>query len=153
MFGLLGSERLRAASSAALATEDVLLAGVRKQPDINVIASRREREVEAVIWNYNDDDVSAPPANIDLALDGLPSELTRGVVEHFRIDSTHSNAFAAWKQMGSPQSLSAAQYEQLQKEGQLQLLTSPESVPIQKGSLHLHFSLPRQSMSLVRFAW
>jgi len=55
--------------------------------------------------------------------------------------------------MGSPQSLSAAQYEQLQKEGQLQLLTSPESVPIQKGSLHLHFSLPRQSMSLVRFAW
>jgi xylan 1,4-beta-xylosidase len=75
------------------------------------------------------------------------------VVEHFRIDSTHSNAFAAWKQMGSPQSLSAAQYEQLQKEGQLQLLTSPESVPIQKGSLHLHFSLPWQSMSLVRLAW
>jgi xylan 1,4-beta-xylosidase len=75
------------------------------------------------------------------------------VVEHFRIDSTHSNAFAAWKQMGSPQSLSAAQYEQLQKEGQLQFLTSPESVPIQKGSLHLHFSLSRQSMSLVRLAW
>ena len=153
IFGLLGSERLRAASSAALATEDVLLAGVRKQPDINVIASRREREVEALIWNYKDDDVSGPPANIDLALDGLPPELTRGVVEHFRIDSTHSNAFAAWKQMGSPQSLSAAQYDELQKEGQLQLLRSPESLPIQKGSTHLHFSLPRQSISLVRLAW
>jgi xylan 1,4-beta-xylosidase len=153
MFGFLGSQRLSATSSAALAMEDVLRAGVRKQPDINVIATRREHEVEALIWNYHDDDVSAPGAEIDLNLDGLPPELTRGVVEHFRIDSTHSNAFAAWKQMGSPQSLSAAQYEQLQKEGQLQLLTSPESVPIQKGSLHLHFSLPRQSMSLVRFAW
>src|SRR5207302_11156198 len=73
MFGLLASERLRAASSAVLATEDVLLAGVRKQHDINVIASRREREIEAMIWNYNDDDVSGPPANIDLVLDGLPS--------------------------------------------------------------------------------
>jgi xylan 1,4-beta-xylosidase len=153
MFGFLGSQRLSATSSAALAMEDVLRAGVRKQPDINVIATRREHEVEALIWNYHDDDVSAPGAEIDLNLDGLPPEVTRGVVEHFRIDSTHSNAFAAWKQMGSPQSLSAAQYEQLQKEGQLQLLTSPESVPIQKGSLHLHFSLPRQSMSLVRFAW
>jgi xylan 1,4-beta-xylosidase len=106
-----------------------------------------------LIWNYNDDDISGPPANIDLALDGLPSELTRGTVEHFRIDSTHSNAFAAWKQMGSPQSLSAGQYEVLQKEGQLQLVTSPESVPIQKGSVHLSFTLPQQSMSLVRLAW
>jgi xylan 1,4-beta-xylosidase len=55
--------------------------------------------------------------------------------------------------MGSPQSLSAAQYEELQKEGQLQLLMSPEAVRVQKGSVHLHFSLPRQSMSLVRLAW
>ena len=153
MFGLLGSERLRATSSAALATEDVLRAGVRKEPDVNVIASRREHEVEALIWNYHDEDVSGPPADIDLALDGLPSELTRAVVEHFRIDSTHSNAFAAWKEMGSPQSLSAAQYEELQKEGQLQLLMSPEAVRVQKGSVHLHFSLPRESMSLVRLAW
>ena len=153
MFGLLGSERLRATSSAVLAIEEVLNSGVRKEPDVNMIASRREHEVEVLIWNYHDDDISGPPADIDLALDGLPSELTRGVIEHFRIDSTHSNAFAAWKQMGSPQSLSAAQYEELQKEGQLQLLTSPESVPIQNGSVHLHFSLPRQSMSLVRLAW
>ena len=153
MFGFLSSDRVRAKSSATLATEEVLHAGVRKEPDINVIASRREHEVELLIWNYHDDDVSAPAAEIDLTLDGLPSEVTRGVVEHFRIDSTHSNAFAAWKQMGSPQSLSATQHEQLQKEGQLQLLTAPESVPIQKGSLHLYFSLPRQSISLVRFAW
>jgi xylan 1,4-beta-xylosidase len=153
MFGLLGSERLKARSSAALATEDVLRTGVRKEPDVNVIASRREHDVEALIWNYHDEDDSAPGPEIDLNLNGLPPEVTRGVVEHFRIDSTHSNAFAAWKQMGSPQSLSAAQYEELQKEGQLQLLTSPESVPIQKGSVHLHFSLPRQSMSLVRLVW
>jgi xylan 1,4-beta-xylosidase len=153
MFGLLGSERLRATSSAALATEDVLRTGVRKEPDVNVIASRKEHEVEALIWNYHDDDISAPGAEIDLNVDGLPSEATRGVVEHFRIDSSHSNAFAAWKQMGSPPSLSGTQYEQLQKEGQLQLLTSPQSVPIQKGSLHLRFSLPRQGMSLVRLRW
>ena len=153
MFGLMGTERLTAKSSAALATQYVLRDGVRKEPDVNVIASRREHEVEVLIWNYHDDDVSAAPSGIDLNLESLPAEVTRGRVEHFRIDSTHSNVFAAWKEMGSPQSLSAAQSEQLQKEGQLQLLTSPEWVAIQNGSLHLHFSLPRQAMSLVRLAW
>ncbi|HZQ95372.1 MAG TPA: beta-xylosidase [Candidatus Sulfotelmatobacter sp.] len=153
MFGLLGSERVRATSSAALATEDVLARGVRHEPDVNLIAGRKDREIEALIWNYHDDDVSAPAADIDLIVDGLPAEVTRAMVEHLRIDSSHSNAFTAWQQMGSPQTLSASQYEQLQKEGQLQLLASPESAPIRKGSLRLHFSLPRQAMSLVRIAW
>jgi xylan 1,4-beta-xylosidase len=153
MFGLLGSERLKATSSGALPTQDVVRDGVRVQSDINVIASRTEKGIEALIWNYHDDDVVAPAADIDLEADGLPTGPTRVLLEHFRVDSAHSNAFTAWKEMGVPQSPSATQFEELQNEGQLQLLTSPEWINIQKGSLHLHFSLPRQSMSLVRLTW
>ena len=69
--------------------------------------------------------------------DMIPPEVTRGVVDYFRIHFTYSNAFAAWKQMGSPQSLSASEYYQLQKEGQLQLRNAPESVPIQNCSRYL----------------
>ena len=153
MFGLLGDNRLKATSSGALPTPDVIRDGVRAQADINVIASRTEHGVEALLWNYHDNDVAAPATSTEVRVDGLPAGVTRALLEHFCVDSTHSNAFTAWKDMGSPQSLSAAQYEQLQSEGQLQLLTSPEWIAIEKHSIHLRFNLPRQSLSLLRFSW
>ena len=59
MFGLLGDERIKATSSGALPSEDVIRDGVRGQPDINVIATRKDHEVEILIWNYHDDDLAA----------------------------------------------------------------------------------------------
>jgi xylan 1,4-beta-xylosidase len=153
MFGLLGRERLKATSTGALTTEDVLRDGVRAQPDVNVIATRKEHEIDILIWNYHDDDLAVPPASINLEVDGFPTAATRGVLEHFRVDSSHSNAFAAWKESGSPESLSAEQVEQLQGKGQLQLLESPREIMIEHGFLQLRFGLPRQGLSLVRFTW
>jgi xylan 1,4-beta-xylosidase len=153
MFGLLGSERVKATSSGALPNEDVVSTGVRGQPDIKSIATRRDREVEVLIWNYHDDDLAANAACVDVRIDGLPAGATRGVIEHFRIDSNHSNAFAAWKAIGSPQSPSPAQYQRLQEEGKLRLLDSPEWISIEKGVAQLQFALPRQGLSLVRVAW
>jgi xylan 1,4-beta-xylosidase len=126
---------------------------VRGQPDINVISTRKDHEVEILIWNYHDDDLAAAPTLIDLALSGLPARTSRGLLEHFRVDASHSNAFAVWKEMGSPQSPTEAQYERLQHAGQLQLLTSPAWVPIAQGVAHVQFALPRQGISLIRIAW
>ncbi len=153
MFGLLGTERVKATSTAALPTEDVVRNGVRGQPDISVIAARKNHEVDILVWNYHDDDLAALPASIDLELNGLTAELTQGILEHFRIDATHSNAFTAWKNIGSPRSPSSDQLDQLQKEGELQLLGSPEPISIAKGSVHLLFGLPRQGLSVVRLTW
>ena len=41
MFGLLGSERVKATSSGAMPAEEVVRDGVRGQPDISVIAARK----------------------------------------------------------------------------------------------------------------
>jgi xylan 1,4-beta-xylosidase len=153
MFGLLSSERVKASSTGALPTEQVVSAGVRQRPDIRAIATRKNQEVEALIWNYHDEDVNVPSAPIDLTISGLPESLRLALVEHFRIDAHHSNAFTAWKEMGSPQSPSPQQYEQLQSAGQLQLLTSPAWVSIEHGQVHLQFPLPRQGVSLVRIMW
>jgi xylan 1,4-beta-xylosidase len=153
MFGLLGNERVKATSSGALRTEDVVRDGVRGQPDISVIAARKDHHVEVLIWNYHDDDLPAALTPIDLVVSGLPAKTSRGLLEHFRVDSSHSNAFTAWKEMGSPQSPTEAQYEQLQSAGQLQLLTSPAWVAIAQGVTHLQFTLPRQGLSLVCVTW
>jgi xylan 1,4-beta-xylosidase len=153
MFGLLGRERVTATSSGALSSDDVVRDGVRGQPDINVIATRKEHEVEILIWNYHDDDLPAPAAPVDLAISGLPAQASRALFEHFRVDSSHSNAFAAWKGMGSPQSPSGEQYEQLERAGQLQLLSSPAWIPVAQGATNLQLALPRQGISLLRLGW
>ncbi|HEY7615237.1 MAG TPA: beta-xylosidase, partial [Terriglobales bacterium] len=153
MFGLLGTERLKVTSSGALPTDEIVRAGVRGKADIGAMAARKDHEVEILIWNYHDDDLPAPATSIDMAIRGLPAGAPRALLEHFRTDSNHSNAFTAWKEMGSPQSPSEAQYEQLEKAGQLHLLSSPAWTAVQQGTAHLQFALPRQGLSLVRIAW
>jgi xylan 1,4-beta-xylosidase len=153
MFGLLGDTRVNVTSSGALGNDEIVSGGVRGRADINAIATRKDHEADILIWNYHDDDLPSEAAPVDLTITGLPKNATRGLLEQFRIDSSHSNAFAAWKEMRSPQSPSPVQYEQLENAGQLQLLNSPAWTRIEKGSVRLQFALPRQAVSLVRIAW
>src|SRR5207249_3699838 len=133
---------------AALNTEQVVQDGVRGKADIRAIASRGEHGIQVMVWNYHDDEVPVKPASIELTIDGLPAETQQALVEHFRIDSEHSNAFAAWEEMGSPQSPTPDQYKQLESAGQLQLLTSPRWIQIDHGIVHVKLELPRQAVSL-----
>jgi xylan 1,4-beta-xylosidase len=153
MFGLLGNERVKVTSSGELPIKQIAELGVRGQPDVNALATRKDHEIQILIWHYHDEDVPAPDASVDLSVSGFPSNATRGLLEHFRVDSKHSNAFTAWKEMGSPQSPSADQLEQLQRAGQLQLLKSPEWMRIEKGTARLQFELPRQGLSLLHITW
>jgi xylan 1,4-beta-xylosidase len=153
MVGLLGTDLVKAESSAALPVDDILRAGVRGQPDIPVVATRKEHEIEVLLWNYHDADLPAGAAEIALSLRGLPANVTQAQLEHFRIDADHSNAFTAWKEMGAPPSPSPRQYVQLENAGQLQLLASPSFIPVEQGAAHLQFMLPRQGLSLLRIRW
>ncbi|MGH9741125.1 MAG: GH39 family glycosyl hydrolase [Candidatus Acidiferrum sp.] len=153
MFGLMGNERVKMLSSAGLSADEILGDGVRSRPDINGIATRKEHEIEILLWNYDDEDLPAVPASIELSVSGLPANASRALLEDFRIDATHSNSFTAWKEMGSPQTPTSSQYQQLETAGQLQLLDSPTWLGIEGGVAHLRFTLPREGLSLVRISW
>jgi xylan 1,4-beta-xylosidase len=153
MFALLARDRVEASSSAALDVDKVLREGVRQQPDVNVIATRSENAVEIFLWNYHDDELAASPALVNVQISGLPEKVEHGMLQDFRIDSAHSNAFAAWKDMGSPQPPTADQYKKLESAGQLQLLTSPAWLHIKHGTAQLQIELPRQGLSLVQIGW
>jgi len=153
MFGLLGEERIKVTSSGSLDTANVIQSGVRGAADVNALATRKSHEVDILVWNYHDDDLAAPAVPIELVINGLPKDRTRALVEHLRVDADHSNAFAEWKAIGSPQSPSLAEYEKIQAAGQLQLLTSPSWVPVENDAARLSFLLPRQALSLVRLTW
>lgn len=100
-------------------------------------------------WHYHDDDVSGPEAAIDLAIGGLPLENGEMKFRHFRIDEEHSNAFALWKRMGSPQQPTADQYARLEKAGQLAELQEPQTLRVAGAKINLKFRLPRQAVSLL----
>jgi xylan 1,4-beta-xylosidase len=154
MMGLLGGNRVDAQSSGSLRTEDVLKSGVRGQADVAAVATRKQQEIDVLAWNYHDDDVAGAAALIELKVDGIPPEPAKRVlIEHFRIDATHSNAFEAWKAMGSPQQPTEKQYRELEGAGQLQFLSSPEWTTVHDGGVTLRFDLPRQAISLVRVTW
>jgi xylan 1,4-beta-xylosidase len=154
MFGLLGQERVAATSSGALESAQILASGVRDANDVNALATRRGRnEATILLWNYHDDDLPAPAAQVKLLVGELPNGISRALVEHFRVDAEHSNSYTEWNGMGSPPSPPPPEYRKLEAAGQLQLLESPSWQVIEGRTLHLRFVMPRQSLSLVRISW
>ena len=153
MAGLMSGDRVQLTSSGAVGLDGILQSGVAAAPDIDGMATRGDREMAVMVWNYHDDDLAAPAAPVQLTLAGMPAGAARVLVEHYRIDAEHSNAYMVWQQMGSPQQPTAEQYARLEAAGQLQMLGSPEWIGAKDGKLELRFDLPRQGISLVKVSW
>ena len=153
MFGMMSGQRLPVQSSGAVALADMVKSGVKAQADINAFASRDERAIQVMAWNYHDDDLPVAPAMVSLKVAGIPATVKRALVKHYRIDESHSNSYTVWKAMGSPQQPTPQQYAALEAAGQLQLLTSPQWMTPQQGAIDLTFALPRQGVSLVQVTW
>jgi xylan 1,4-beta-xylosidase len=151
--GLMQGERVKAESSGALKVDSILDSGVREKPDVDAIAARGDRSITVLLWNYHDDDVEAPDTPVQLSIAGLPPAQTRVLLRHYRIDREHSNAFALWQEMGSPQNPTPEQYARLKAAGELQLMGSPSWVDSASGKVELKFPLPRQAVSLVELSW
>jgi xylan 1,4-beta-xylosidase len=151
MLGRMLGDRVLVESSGALPLDLVRDTGVRDRPDVNALASRSERSIAILVWNYHDDDLPAPPASVELLVDGVPG--TSVEVTHERVDATHSNAYEAWKRMGSPQPPAKAQYRALERAGKLESFARPRRIRVDEGRVRLPFVLPRQAVSLVRLTW
>jgi len=153
VLGMMGNQRVAAVSSGALDVAKILDNGVRDKADVDAIATRTPHRVTVLLWNYHDDDVSAPDAPIMVDISGLPEQSQKIMMRHYRIDRDHSNAYTVWKDIGSPQNPTPEQYAKLKAAGQLQLLGSPQFVESKLGTMTLEFTLPRQGVSLVELSW
>jgi xylan 1,4-beta-xylosidase len=153
MAGLMGGQRVRVASTGALGLDAIMAHGVREKPDIDALATANGHEVAILAWNYSDEDAAAPDAPVEVVVEGLPSAAARVLLKHYRIDERHSNAYTAWKEMGSPQNPTPDQYARLESAGQLQMLESPRWLWTAEGSARVEFSLPRQGLSLLELSW
>jgi xylan 1,4-beta-xylosidase len=153
MFALMSGTRVAATSNASVSLDTLVSTGVRDKADIDSMAAIDDHKVTILLWNYHDADQPAGATPTTVRLNSLPVGVRRVLVQHYRIDDTHSNAYTAWKAMGSPQKPTTEQYMQLQAVAGLQLLASPEWLDIDNGKLELQTELPRQSISLMKITW
>jgi len=153
MAALMSGERVSTTSTGQVPLDDILKAGVRQSPDIDALATRSGHEAAVMLWNYHDDDLPAPGAQVQVAISGIPAGVHRVLLQHYRIDEHHSNAYTVWKAMGSPQQPTPEQYAKLKEAGQLQLLDSPRWLDVADGKVTIATELPRQATSLMHLEW
>jgi xylan 1,4-beta-xylosidase len=153
MFGKMSGQQLAVQSSAGLNAEIIRAKNVREQPDVSALASLDKNKLAVLVWHYHDDDLPGPDAAVQLALSGLPLPNGTATLTRYTIDAQHSNAYEAWKQMGSPLTPSPEQYAQLEQAGQLAEEGAPEKISVADGVLKLRIRLPRQAVSLLVFKW
>jgi xylan 1,4-beta-xylosidase len=153
MFSRMGGQQLAVESDAAVPLDAILKNGVRDRPDVSSLASLESSRLCVLVWHYHDDNVPGPAADVELALEGLPTQMTKVRIWHFRIDADHSNAFTVWQQMGSPLQPTAEQFAQLEKAGQLAELKPPQNTRVKNGQMVLKFDLPREAVSLLVVEW
>ena len=155
MFSKMTGRRVAADSDGAVALDAILKDGVRARPDVAALASydAATKRLCVLAWHYHDDDLPGSAADVRLSLTGLPPQARQVRAEHYRIDGSHSNAFAAWKAMGSPQQPTPEQYTKLERAGKLEAMAPPGAVEMEDDRATVRFELPRQGVSLLVLAW
>ena len=155
MMGMLNGNWLQTESTGALSLDDIVQGRAVDSADVNAIATagqdRDGHQLSILLWNYHDDDVAAKEASIQLHVDGVNA--ASATASEYRMDVTHSNAYAAWQQMGSPAQLTPGQQKSLEAAGALDQLVAPHSLSVENGSAQISLKLPRQGVALVRIAW
>ncbi len=150
MFSKMHGNRVEARSTGGIPLEEILDKGVRGRPDVSAFASYDGSKLYVMVWHYHDDDVAGPPAQIELTAKHFGRRSGKATLTHYRIDQDHSNAYAAWRKLGSPITLTEEQYAQVEQAGKLAQLDESQIV-VQRRTATVTFTLPRQGVSLLVF--
>jgi xylan 1,4-beta-xylosidase len=116
-------------------------------PDVNAIATWDGKQLTAMVWNYADDDIARPAADVTLDLSGLKLPDGNATVEIRRVDSEHGDAYSAWKKMGAPEKPTAEQIAELHKTATV--VPETATVVVAAGKATLHVVVPDQGVVLV----
>jgi xylan 1,4-beta-xylosidase len=153
MLGLMSGDRVKVTSTGAVPLDTLISTGVRQAPDIDALAAHTSHGASILVWNYHDVNAPAAAATTSVTVKGIPTETSRVLLSVYRIDETHSNAYTAWQQMGSPQHPDPQQFAELQAAGQLQLAASPEWCEAHDGTVEISTEIPREGIVLLQLSW
>jgi xylan 1,4-beta-xylosidase len=151
MFGMMSGSRVKVSGNLAydfLAIRDSSVRG--EKPDVNALASTDGNTATIMVWHFHDDDIPGDAVPVELKIKGLTEKHV--LLEHYRVDQDNSNSYKVWEKMNSPQNPTPQQYTELEKSGQLHLITSPAWITPEEGSILIKFDLPRRGVSLLKLS-
>ena len=82
MAGLMSGERIETSSTGKVPLADLVKAGVLQAPDVDAFATRADHEAAVMVWNYHDDDLPAPPVDVQITVAGVALGVTKVLIEH-----------------------------------------------------------------------
>jgi len=153
MLGMMSGTRVQTTSTSAVPLDTLIGTGVRANSDVDAFATAADHQAAVLVWNYHDADEPAAQAPVAVTIQGIPAGVHRVLLQHFRIDENHSDAYTVWKRMGSPQQPTSEQYAELKAAGELQLMNAPVWADVTDGKIQLSTSLPRESISFLKLSW
>ena len=152
MLGKMTGNRVAVSGNMAYDFKTVRDSSVRgPQTDINALACADKNKVTVLLWNYHDDDLRDAGSPVELTIKGISGK--KASLTQYRIDQEHSNSYETWKKMGSPQSPTNEQIAQLEKSGQLEMVSPSEPLKLTDHSAVVRINLPRQAVSLIEITF
>jgi xylan 1,4-beta-xylosidase len=109
-------------------------------------------EVAVMIYNFHTT-LGGQTAvdNVALNVNNMPLPKGKVQISHFRVDTTHSNAYGVWLKLGKPSNPSADQWSQMRDASNLALLNPVDTIDFDGTAYIKSFTLPRQAVSLILF--
>ncbi len=151
MYARMGTQELQFESSQArdpLKYADAF--GRAEGSDIDGFATLSgSTSLEILVYNHHDDWDRDDECTIDLEVANLAFDSPELRLEHYRIDGSHSNAYAEWVRQGRPDYPAPGQLEALRARSGLELLEPPKTIRPENGTLRLSFELPVHGISLL----
>lgn len=105
-----------------LGPERISLTGTNYGDEVHGLATRHGNESVEILLYRITDYWDTTPDSIPVALNVFNLPFTDFFIQHYAIDEQHSNAFSAWKKMGSTAQLTPVQIAQLQQKDDLELV-------------------------------
>ena len=151
MYARMGTQQVAFESSA---TKDPLqyadLWGFTETPDVSGFATLTgAKSLEVLIYNHHDDWDRKDQVEVELEVANLPFGKEGLTLRHFRIDGSHSNAYAEWVRQGRPMYPAPGQYAAIKARDGLELLAPPQKLMLRDGKVKLSFTLPVHGISLL----
>ena len=141
---------------ARMGTQQVLLEGsgvetdAHNSPDIAGFAALAgDKHLTVLIYNHHDDWHMQAEHTIVLEIDNLPFASDDLTLSHYRIDGSHSNAYAEWLRQNKPMYPAPGQREAIKARQGLELLEPPQKIALRDGKVKLNFKLPVHGISLL----
>jgi xylan 1,4-beta-xylosidase len=113
--------------------------------------SKDSSQISILFYNfYKDLSKNGPDENVNFSIKNLPFPNGSKIsFQHFRVDSTHSNAYTVWQKNGKPVSPSTAVWDSMRVHQNLELYEPATTIEYTGSQITKSFPLPRWGVSLI----